>query len=121
MATDKTAAAPIDKLKWLVVFVILAGGVYANYIFGDINVSLRIIAWIILVGVTMGVAATTVQGKRTIDFSKEARSELRRVVWPTRPETVRTTMMVIVLILIVGLILWGIDSVLLWAVSLVTK
>ena len=121
MATEKVVSAPLDKLKWLVVGVLFAGGIAANYVYEDVNLSLRLIAWIVLFGVTLGIAATTVNGKRALIFSRAARSELRKVVWPTRPETVRTTIMVIVLILIVGLILWGVDAVLLWAVSLVTK
>lgn len=121
MAKEKTISAPYDKLKWLAIAVLLIGGLAANYLYEDVNASLRLIGWIIALGVGLGIAATTLKGKRTVAFGKEARSELRRVVWPTRPETIRTTIMVIVLILIVGLILWGIDSLLLWAVSLVTR
>ena len=121
MTAEKTAITFADKLKWLVILLLLSGSIAANYWYRDWNFSLRLVAWIILLGIQFGIAATTTQGKQVILFSKESRSELRRVVWPTRQETIRTTIMVMVLILIVGLMLWGVDSVLLWAVSLVTK
>ena len=48
---------------------------------------------------------------------KEARSEIRRVVWPSNQETTQTTLVVLVLIVIFALILWGLDSLLGWIVS----
>ena len=119
--TTVEATSSLNKLKWLVVIGLLAAGVATNHIYVDINISLRLIGWIILIGASLGVASLTSQGVRALAFAKEARGELRRVVWPTRPETIRTTMMVVVLILVVGVILWGVDSMLLWAVSFVTK
>jgi preprotein translocase subunit SecE len=121
MTIEQALINPIDKLKWFLVFLLLAGGIVANYFFEDVNFSIRLIGWILLMVAVLAIGANTRQGQRIVAFSKESRSELRRVVWPTRQETIRTTIMVVVLILIVGFVLWGIDSVLFWAVSLVTK
>ncbi len=49
---------------------------------------------------------------------KGARTEIRKVVWPTRQETVQTTMIVVVFVVLVVLLLWGLDSFLGWLVSL---
>jgi preprotein translocase subunit SecE len=62
----------------------------------------------------------TAQGKAVIAFSKDARLELRKVVWPSRPETTQTTLMVIVLVIVMSLILWGIDTFLMWAIGWMT-
>jgi len=121
MTINNTTSPLLNKLKWLFTLALLTIGLVANYYFQEINVSLRVIGWIILVSMALLVASMTSQGKRTINFSKDARAELRRVVWPSRQETVRTSIMVLMMILVVGLILWGIDSILLWAVSLVTR
>ena len=107
-----------DIVKWIVVMLLLAGGITGNQLLQQINISLRLIGWIILAGVVLGIAATTANGKKAVAFAREAKIELRKVVWPTRQEIMRISMMVVVLILLVGLVLWGIDSLLLRAVSL---
>ncbi len=53
-------------------------------------------------------------------FAKQARIEMRKVVWPTRQDTVRATAIIALLVLVTALILWGMDSVLLWFIGLLT-
>ena len=62
----------------------------------------------------------TVKGRNAVDFAKESRTEVRKVVWPTRQEAVQTTGIVLVATLIMSLLLWGLDSVLFWVVGLIT-
>ena len=109
-----------NGVKWAVVILLLAGGVVGNQLLQQFSLSLRLIGWIILAGMVLGIAATTASGKKAIAFAREAKTELRQVVWPTRQEVVRIAMMVVILILLVGLVLWGIDSLLLWAVGWLT-
>ena len=59
--------------------------------------------------------------KDTWTLIKDARGEIRRVVWPTRDETVQTTLIVLVLVLIFALILWLLDSGLSWVVSSILR
>ena len=56
-------------------------------------------------------------GEIAWNLIKEARSEIRRVVWPTNNETTQTTLVVLVMVFIFSLILWGLDSLLSWLVS----
>jgi preprotein translocase subunit SecE len=107
----------LDVFLWSIVSLLLAGGVVANYYFSAYPISLRLIGWLFLVLICVGVAYQTATGKKTWQFLVEARSELRKVVWPTRQETVQTTLVVIGMVILMGLILWGIDSVLLWIVG----
>jgi preprotein translocase subunit SecE len=62
----------------------------------------------------------TTQGQRFLVFVEASRAELRKVVWPTREETVRTTLIVMAMVMVAGLFLWGIDTLLLWAVAFLT-
>lgn len=110
----------LDKAVWLAIAVLFAAGVFANYHYQGIALPLRIIGWIVLFSGMMGLAVMTAQGKRAVAFAREAKIELRKVVWPTRPETIQTTLMVIVLIVVMGLFLWAIDSFLLWLVAWLT-
>ena len=68
----------------------------------------------------MAIALRTEQGAETLEFMQGARTELRKVVWPTRAETTQTTLIVIAMVVIMGLLLWLLDSLLFWLVRLVT-
>ncbi len=118
---NEIGQAQFDGLKWVVVFALLATGVGANYFFNHVPAAILAAGWIVLLCIVLGIAAFTTKGQQAIAFAKEARIELRKVVWPTRQETMQTTMIVIVLVVFVGLILWGLDSLLLWAIGLVTN
>ena len=109
-----------DKAKWAAVAVLFVAGLVANSYYGDIALPLRVIGWIVLFGALLGIATLTTQGKRAIVFSKDARIELRKVVWPNRQETLQTTVMVVICVTIMGILLWGLDSILLWVVGFLT-
>ncbi len=64
-------------------------------------------------------ALQTAKGKSFLVLAKEARTEIRKVVWPTRQETTQTTLIVVAVVLVMALLLWGLDSLLGWAVSLI--
>jgi preprotein translocase subunit SecE len=68
----------------------------------------------------IGVVATTALGRNLWGFFKESRVEVRKMVWPTRQETIQTTLIVFALVFLVGLILWLLDMFLFWAVTLLT-
>ena len=107
----------MNKLKWSIALVLLVLGFVANYYFIAQPAALRVAGWIILLCVVAFVALQTTQGKRFWVFAREARTELQRVVWPTRKETVQTTIVVFVMVIVLAIILWGVDSVLLWLFS----
>ena len=77
--------------------------------------------WNLVAGlIVLSLASFTQKGRHAWSFAKDARVELRKVIWPTRQETVQSTMMIVVVVVVTALFLWGIDSVLLWAVGFVT-
>ena len=106
-----------DAVKWSIIAIIFGAGFWANYHYVQVDWALRFAGWIVLSCILLGIAFQTTLGKRAWIFSKEARAELRKVFWPTRQETVQTTMLVVVMAIFASLVLWGIDSLLLWIVS----
>lgn len=118
-ATSETPKSGFDLVKWLLVFVILSLAVVGNYIYelGALERAIAIVVMVIIAGV---IAGQTEKGKTFINFAKEARTEVRKVVWPTRQETMQTTLVVIIATLIMGVLLWGLDAVLLRVVSFLT-
>lgn len=110
----------MDSVKWLVAIALLAGAVVGNYMYADQSVLLRAIGVVIAVAAGLGIAAVTEKGRTFLAFAKEARIEVRKVVWPTRQETTHTTFIVMVATVIMALILWGLDGILFRAVGFLT-
>ncbi|OCG04001.1 preprotein translocase subunit SecE [Gilliamella sp. wkB112] len=106
----------LDKFKWGLVLILIAFIVWGNFYFAgpnDIyqpNTIVRIIAVVVISLLTLLIAFTTNKGKVFFAFLQESRKELRKVVWPTRKETVQTTLLIAAITVIVGLALWGMDS-----------
>jgi preprotein translocase subunit SecE len=80
----------------------------------------RVLALLALVAVALGVMFTTQLGQGIWSFLRDSRNEVRKVVWPTRQETVQTTLLVIAMVVLVGIMLWLMDILLRWAVMLLT-
>lgn len=104
----------LDWLKWLVVLLIVGGAIYANWYFSAESVLYRVLGLIVTAGVAALVAAQTAKGRAVVELSFGARTEWRKVVWPTKQERNQTTLIVVAVILLMALILWGIDSLLSW-------
>ena len=97
-------------LRWLVVLVLIIAGVAANTYFAEVAWGIRTSVGLVVVIVALGIAATTKQGRVAMAFMKSAKVELRKVVWPTRQETLQMTLIVVVLVGVASVILWGLDA-----------
>jgi len=123
MSTIKTekSKSSLDGLKWGVVIILLTVIVVGNYIYGEsIHIVVRAAALLLLAALALFLAAITEKGKTFTDFAKESRLEVRKVVWPTRQETVQTTLIILAVSTIVGLCLWGLDGVFVRIVEFIT-
>ena len=109
----------LDWLKWLVVFGFLGGAIYANWYYSAESVLYRVIGFVLVLVVAAFVASNTEKGAATIELAIGARTEWRKVVWPTKQEWNQTTLIVMAVILLMALVLWGIDSLLSWLASLI--
>ncbi|WP_340679642.1 preprotein translocase subunit SecE [Paraglaciecola sp.] len=111
---------PFDVVKWLVTLVLLGGIVAADYIYDDVSVLIRALAAVVAVGVAGFIASTTEKGSAFITFAKDARIEVRKVVWPTRQETTQTTIIVLIATAFMALVLYLLDMVIVELVSFIT-
>ena len=116
---SEAAVGRLDSLKWVAVLALVAGGVYGNSHYGDQPILYRVLALLALALVAGWVASLTQKGGDLLTLVKGSRTEIRKVVWPTRQETTQTTLIVFVFVIVTGLILWGLDSVLGWLASLI--
>ncbi|GGK10646.1 preprotein translocase subunit SecE [Pseudomonas matsuisoli] len=109
----------LDVLKWLVVVALVVVAVVGNQYFSAEPILYRVLGVLVLAGAAAALALQTTKGRMFAGLVKEARVEIRKVVWPTRQETSQTTLIVVVVVLVMALLLWGLDSLLGWLVSLI--
>lgn len=98
-----------DKLKAVVAVLILAVGIGAFYYLGDKAEWIRWLTFLVIAGISVAVAAQTQAGQTGWAFVQGSRMELRKVVWPTRKETVQTTLVVVAMVVSIAVFLWIID------------
>jgi preprotein translocase subunit SecE len=105
-----------DKLKLIASGLVIIGALAAFYSLGSTSGLLR--ALIVVAGVigAAAIALTSESGRSAWQFGVATRTEVRKVVWPTRRETAQSTMIVIVMVFIVGIYLWLLDALSFWAI-----
>ncbi len=116
-AKASPVSSSLDILKWLIVIVLVVVGVLGNAYYADESLLYRILALLVLAAVAGFTAIQTGKGKSLWALLKEARVEIRKVVWPSRAETRQTTLIVLGVVVVVAFILWGLDSLLSFLVS----
>jgi preprotein translocase subunit SecE len=109
-----------DIFLWTLVIILICAAFGVDYYFSEIVWSLRLAGWIILACILVFIILQTALGKKIWKFAKESRIELRKVVWPARQVTIRTTAIVGGLVVLTAIIMWGLDSILLWLIGLLT-
>ena len=115
-----TPSSFFDFIKWIVAIAILATGIVGFYYFENESLLLRVVALLAFAGIAAFIASTTLKGRNTVDFFRETNIEVRKVVWPSRQETIQTTAIVMFMVILVALMIWALDSTLFWVVSLLT-
>ena len=111
-----------NTLLWIIaVALIIVAAVGNTYFAAQLSLVVRVLALVALGAGAVAAAALTNQGQKTIHFIKESRTELRKIIWPTRPEATQTTLIVIAMCVVVSLVLWGIDSIIVRLVAFLTN
>ena len=116
-----------DIVKQVISVIFVVAGVAAFYYFStdhsyfkEVRLLYRVLGLVVIVLMALGLMLTTDLGRTVWSFVLESKQEVRKVVWPTREETMRTTLLVFAMVFIVGLILWLLDMFLFWGVRLIT-
>ncbi len=118
--TESASSARDTALLWLAVGIIAASITGFYWFEGQFNVLIRVVGMLAGGAVAILVALQSVPGKAAWSVVRESRTEVRKVVWPTRKETMQTTAIILIVVLILGMLLWGVDSLLLLSLELLT-
>jgi preprotein translocase subunit SecE len=106
-----------DKIKLFVALLLVAAGIAGYYYLQDSAPALRLVSVLVGLLLASGVALTSESGKRFFAFGKDSIAEAKRVVWPTRKETLQTTAVVIAFAITMALFLWAVDASLMLVVN----
>ena len=107
-------------MLWAAV-AILAASIFGFYHFEpQFNALIRVLGMLAGGALAIVVALQSQPGKMAWLVVRDSRTELRKVVWPGRPETIQTTAIIIIVVLILGVMLWGVDSLLLMTLEALT-
>jgi preprotein translocase subunit SecE len=103
-----------DIAKLAVAALLVAAGIAGYYLLGDAALVLRVLA--VAAGIAAGAAMAlfTAPGREFLAFARESLVEVKKVVWPTRKETVQTTAAVLAFVVVMALFLWVSDKTLEW-------
>ncbi|MEY3219742.1 MAG: hypothetical protein RIT27_1099 [Pseudomonadota bacterium] len=116
--TPHTSSA--DIAKWIAVAALLIVGLVGFYYFSQTPLLARVVALLALSGTAAFLALQTAQGQSAWNFTQAAQMEVRKVVWPTKHETLQTTGIVVLMALVMAIMVWIIDSLLFQLVKLLT-
>ncbi|WP_295390670.1 preprotein translocase subunit SecE [uncultured Thiodictyon sp.] len=111
-STVEVKDASLDLAKLAGAALLLIVGIFAFYYFAAWSGLLRVLGLLVITGAAVAIAFQTEQGRALWQFIADARMEVRKVVWPTRQETIQTTLVVMAMVVVVALVLWLFDTVL---------
>jgi preprotein translocase subunit SecE len=119
MAEVQTPAVASAKDTTLMILsaLLLLGGIVAFYWFDELALPFRIAMVIAGLAAGAGLAWFSWYGREFWQFALAARIELRKVVWPEREETIKTTYVVFIFAIVMGVFFWGLD----WLLTLLTR
>ncbi|MDA1116814.1 MAG: preprotein translocase subunit SecE [Proteobacteria bacterium] len=103
-----------DIAKLVIAVALVAGGIAGFYWLGERALVLRILAVAAGIAAGAGMAAMTAPGREFLVFAQEAVLEVKKVVWPSRKDTVQTTAAVFAFVVVMALFLWISDKTLEW-------
>jgi len=108
----------LDKLKLGLSILIIGVGISGFYLLADSPQVMRVVAFIVALVLAALVAWTSEPGKMFVKYSRESVVETKKVVWPTRKETMQSTGLVLAFVFVMAVFLWGVDTILAWLIRL---
>lgn len=111
----------VDYLKLLAAGLLVTAGIAGYYLLSDMPAVLRVLSVLLSLVAAAGVVWYTELGRRFYVFARESVVEARKVVWPTRKETLQMTGVVVAFVVVMALFLWLVDGSLTWLVKLIMQ
>ncbi len=107
----------MDTVKLVIALLIAVAAMAAFYIYPEQSMLIRVGGLLLGAAVAVAIGLQTSKGRNIWGFFHGAQIEVRKVVWPTRQETVQTTLIVILVVIVISIILWLLDMFLGWSIG----
>jgi preprotein translocase subunit SecE len=117
---QSSSASVLDTAKLVAAVAILVGGIASFYVFDQYPAAARWLVVLLAVAASIFVALLSAQGRELWQFVQGSRVELRKVVWPTRDDTLKMTAVVVVAIFVMAMFFWILDMGLGWITRTLT-
>ena len=108
-----------DTIKLIVALLIVISATASFYMYPELPMLLRVLVIVAAIILSAVIGLQTEKGRKIRSFLGEAQIEVRKVVWPTREETVQTTLVVILMVFFIALFLWLLDLFLGWSIGVI--
>ena len=118
---SKEISSTLDTLKMATAVAILLMSIFSFYYFPELSVLIRVFVVIFSVVMSLLIFFKTQRGLIFCEFLQGSRVEMRKVVWPTKQETIQTTLTVFVFVLVLGIFFWLLDFLLLYITTSITS
>ena len=109
-ATSQISGQMTDKIKVGVAFLLLVSGVAGFYLLSDSPMIVKLASVLGGIGAAAVVAWFSEPGRRFFEFARESKDETKKVVWPTRKESMQTAGMVFAFVVVMAVFLWVSDK-----------
>ncbi len=116
-AKAESQGSALDLIKSILAVALVAIAIVGFYIYSDVSFLYRVLGLVTVLLLATGIALSTNSGKNLLAFMKNARAEVRKMVWPTRVETIQTTLLVFVIVIMIAIFLWIVDMLLGWGIG----
>jgi|OM-RGC.v1.025937781 preprotein translocase subunit SecE len=117
--TDQ-GSGQLDVAKLALAVVVIVASIAGFYYYADESLLFRVIGLLVALSFAVGLVYSTGLGQSLWQFAQGSKIELKKIVWPTKKETMQTTLIVAVMVLFVGILLWMFDGLLMWGIGYIT-
>ena len=114
---NETVTMKLDAVKLLLAMLIVIAAIAAYYLYAEQSQLLRVVGLLAGGGTAIAIAMQTDKGRNTWRYFQDAQVEVRKVVWPTRQETIQTTLIVMLMVIVVAIFLKLLDMFLGWSIG----
>lgn len=106
-----------DTLKLGFALLVLLSGVVGFYYFDDQITLYRVLGLLVACGIAVFVGMQTIKGQEIYGYFRDSQIEVRKVVWPTKQETMQTTFIIMIVVVLASVFLWLLDMFLSWGIG----
>ena len=110
MSASPSIYSSQDKIKLAVAGVVVLAAIVGYYVLANSPFALR--AGLVVAGlvVALVIAWTSQPGKDFVVYCQDSTTETKKVVWPSRKETLQTTAVVVAFVIVMAIFLWAVDA-----------